>query len=91
VEKDISILKEKIFLVLGVMGSIVMMGAYLGAKYENRFSVKTLKLIIGFVLIVVATVIFHRPFQFLNCSSSNHILVAPFSFILISSAFILHV
>jgi uncharacterized membrane protein YfcA len=46
------------FLVLGVMGSTAMIGGYIGAKYTNRFSANTLKLLIGIVLIFVAVIMF---------------------------------
>jgi uncharacterized membrane protein YfcA len=36
------------------------LGAYIGASYTNRFSASSLKLIIGFVLIFVAIVMFLR-------------------------------
>ena len=52
------------FLILVVMGSTAMMGGYIGAKYTGRFSPKKLKLILGFVLIVVAI------FMFTNILSS---------------------
>lgn len=46
------------FLVLGVMGSGAMIGGYIGAKYTNRFSAKTLKLLIGIILSFVAVMMF---------------------------------
>ena len=46
------------FLVLGVMGSTAMIGGYIGAKYTNRFSPRTLKQLIGMVLIIVAVLMF---------------------------------
>jgi uncharacterized membrane protein YfcA len=46
------------FLVLGIMGSTAMIGGYVGAKYTNRFSADTLKLLIGIVLIFVAIIMF---------------------------------
>ena len=51
------------YLVLMVMGSAVMIGGYLGARYTNRFSDTSLKRIIGIVLIVVAITMFLRVFQ----------------------------
>ncbi|NOJ27415.1 MAG: hypothetical protein DA330_05330 [Nitrososphaera sp.] len=46
------------FLVLAIMGSTAMLGAYIGARYTDRFSANTLKLLIGFVLVFVAVVMF---------------------------------
>jgi uncharacterized membrane protein YfcA len=46
------------FFVLGVMGSTAMIGGYIGAKYTNRFSPRTLKQMIGIVLIIVAVIMF---------------------------------
>lgn len=40
-----------------------MIGGYLGARYTNRFGDKTLKRIIGIVLIVVAITMFVRAFE----------------------------
>jgi uncharacterized membrane protein YfcA len=51
------------YLVLSVMGPAAMIGGYLGAKYTNRFSDKSLKRIIGVVLIVVAITMFLRAFE----------------------------
>jgi uncharacterized protein len=48
------------YLVLMVMGPGAMLGAYLGARYTNRFSDSSLKFIIGLVLIVVAISMFGR-------------------------------
>jgi uncharacterized membrane protein YfcA len=48
------------FLVLGVMGLTAALGAYIGARYTNKFSASSLKLIIGFVLIIVSIVMFLR-------------------------------
>jgi uncharacterized protein len=48
------------FLILGIMGSTAAIGAYIGARCTNRFSANWLKLIIGFVLIFVAVVMFLR-------------------------------
>lgn len=48
------------FLVLGVMGLTAALGAYIGAKYTNRFSASSLKLIIACVLIFVAIVVLLR-------------------------------
>jgi len=46
------------FLVLGTMGSTAMIGGYIGARYTDRFSANTLKLLIGIVLVFVAVVMF---------------------------------
>jgi uncharacterized membrane protein YfcA len=46
------------FLVLGVMGSTAMIGGYIGARYTDRFSANTLKMLIGIVLIFVAAIMF---------------------------------
>ena len=51
------------YLVLAIMGSAAMVGGYLGARYTNRFSDKSLKRIIGIVLIVVAFTMFLRAFE----------------------------
>jgi uncharacterized membrane protein YfcA len=48
------------YLILMVMGPNAMIGAYLGARYTNRFSDSNLKLIIGIVLVVVAVFMFWR-------------------------------
>ncbi len=48
------------YLILMVMGPGAMLGAYLGARYTNRFSDSSLKFIIGLVLIVVAVSMFGR-------------------------------
>jgi uncharacterized membrane protein YfcA len=48
--------------VLIIMGSGAMIGGYLGARYTNRFSERSLKRIIGLVLIVVAATMFLRIF-----------------------------
>ncbi len=48
------------YLVLMVMGSNAMIGAYLGARYTNRFSDSNLKFLIGFVLVIVAISMFWR-------------------------------
>jgi uncharacterized membrane protein YfcA len=50
------------YFVLIVMGSSAMIGGYLGARYTNRFSERSLKRIIGLVLIVVAATMFLRIF-----------------------------
>ena len=52
------------FLILAVMGSTAMIGGYIGAKYTGRFSPEKLKLLLGFVLVVVAI------FMFANILSS---------------------
>jgi uncharacterized membrane protein YfcA len=46
------------YLVLMIMGSAVMIGGYLGARYTNRFGDRSLKRIIGIVLVVVAITMF---------------------------------
>lgn len=51
------------YFVLAGMGSAAMIGGYLGAKYTNRFSDRTLKRIIGIVLIVVAFTMFARALE----------------------------
>lgn len=51
------------YLVLTVMGSAAMVGGYLGARYTNRFSDRSLKRIIGIVLIVIAITMFLRAFE----------------------------
>lgn len=48
------------FAVLAIMGSMAALGAFVGARYTNRFSARSLKLIIGCVLIFVAIVMFVR-------------------------------
>jgi uncharacterized protein len=48
------------YIVILVMGPAAMLGGYLGARYTNRFSEKTLKHIIAIVLIVVAITMFLR-------------------------------
>jgi uncharacterized membrane protein YfcA len=50
------------YFVLIVMGSSAMIGGYLGARYTNRFSERSLKRIIGLVLIVVAATMLLRVF-----------------------------
>jgi hypothetical protein len=50
------------YFVLIIMGSSAMIGGYLGARYTNRFSERSLKRIIGLVLIVVAATMFLRIF-----------------------------
>jgi uncharacterized membrane protein YfcA len=52
------------YLILMVMGPNAMIGAYLGARYTNRFSDSNLKLIIGIVLVVVAVFMFWRVFGY---------------------------
>jgi uncharacterized membrane protein YfcA len=46
--------------VLAVMGATAMAGAFVGAKYAGRFDERTLKLLIGLVLVAVAAVMFWR-------------------------------
>jgi len=48
------------YIVLIIMGVGAMIGGYLGARYTNRFSERSLKRIIGLVLIVVAATMFLR-------------------------------
>jgi uncharacterized protein len=48
------------FLIMITMGPAAMLGGYMGAKYTNRFSEGSLKLIIGIVLIVVTGFIIWR-------------------------------
>jgi uncharacterized membrane protein YfcA len=50
------------YLVLFIMGGGAMLGGYLGARYTKRFGERTLKRIIGLVLIVVAATMFLRVF-----------------------------
>ena len=50
------------FLIIIIMGPAAMLGGYMGAKYTNRFSEGSLKLIIGIVLIVVTGFIIWRIF-----------------------------
>jgi uncharacterized protein len=51
------------YLVLTIMGAAAMIGGYVGARYTNRFSDRSLKRIIGIVLIVVAITMFLRAFE----------------------------
>ena len=46
------------YLVLVAMGPAAMAGGYIGARYTGRFSERTLRLLIGVVLAVVAAVMF---------------------------------
>jgi uncharacterized membrane protein YfcA len=50
------------YFILIIMGSSAMMGGYLGARYTNRFNERSLKHIIGLVLIVVAAAMFFRVY-----------------------------
>jgi uncharacterized protein len=50
------------FMIMITMGPAAMLGGYMGAKYTNRFSEGSLKLIIGIVLIVVTGFIIWRIF-----------------------------
>ena len=50
------------FLIMITMGPAAMLGGYMGAKYTNRFSEGSLKLIIGIVLIVVTGIMIWRIF-----------------------------
>jgi uncharacterized membrane protein YfcA len=54
------------YLVLVIMGSAAMIGGYLGARYTNRFSDRSLKRIIGIVLIIVAITMFLRAFELIK-------------------------
>jgi uncharacterized protein len=54
------------FLILITMGPAAMIGGYMGAKYTNRFSEGSLKLIIGIVLIVITGVIIWRMFYVIS-------------------------
>jgi len=54
------------YIILVVMGPGAMVGAYLGARYSNRFSDSSLKFLIGIVLIVVAISMFWRVFLCYN-------------------------
>jgi uncharacterized protein len=49
--------------VLIMMGSGAMVGGYLGARYTNRFSQRTLKRMIGLVLVAVAFAMFFQAFE----------------------------
>lgn len=51
------------YFVLIVMGSGAIIGGYLGARYTNRFSERSLKRLIGMVLVVVAVTMFLRVFE----------------------------
>jgi uncharacterized protein len=48
------------YIIVMVMGSGAMLGAYIGAKFTNRFNDTTLKFIIGLVLVIVAISMFWR-------------------------------
>jgi uncharacterized membrane protein YfcA len=50
------------YLVLAAMGPAAMAGGYIGARYTNRFNARTLKMLIGIVLILVAIMMFLRAF-----------------------------
>jgi len=50
------------YLTMGIMGSTAMVGAYLGARYTNRFSPERLKFLIAIVLVIVAIFMFFRIF-----------------------------
>ena len=51
------------YTVLIIMGSVAMIGGYLGARYTNRFSESSLKRLIGIVLVIVAITLFFRVFE----------------------------
>jgi uncharacterized membrane protein YfcA len=48
------------FVVLSVMGVAAMIGGFAGARYSQRFSDKTIKKILGIVLIAVGVTMFIR-------------------------------
>ena len=50
------------YLTLAIMGSTAMIGGYIGAKYTGMFKPERLKLLIGFVLIIVAIFMFTSIF-----------------------------
>jgi len=50
------------YLTLSIMGSTAMVGAYLGARYTNRFSTERLISLIAIVLVIVAIFMFSRVF-----------------------------
>jgi len=50
------------YLTLAVMGSTAMIGGYIGAKYTGIFRSERLKLLLGFVLIIVAIFMFTSIF-----------------------------
>jgi uncharacterized protein len=54
------------YLVLLIMGSAAMIGGYIGARYTNRFSDRSLKRIIGIVLIIVGITMFLRAFELIK-------------------------
>jgi uncharacterized membrane protein YfcA len=51
------------FMVLAAMGPAAMVGGYIGARYTNRFNARTLKMLIGIVLVLVAITMFLRAFM----------------------------
>ncbi len=53
-------------LILAAMGPAAMAGAFIGARYMNRFSARTLKMMIGLVLIPVAVVMFIKAISSVN-------------------------
>lgn len=52
------------YYILGVMGSAAIAGAYLGARFTNRFNARTLKLMIGITLVLVAAILIERAVAF---------------------------
>jgi uncharacterized membrane protein YfcA len=54
------------YLVLMIMDSTAMIGGYLGTRYTNRFNDRSLKRIIGMVLIIVAITMFLRVFELIK-------------------------
>jgi uncharacterized membrane protein YfcA len=54
------------YLVLVIMGSAAMVGGYTGATFTNRFSDRSLRRIIGIVLITVAIAMFWRVFDLIK-------------------------
>ncbi|HEY8140806.1 MAG TPA: sulfite exporter TauE/SafE family protein [Nitrososphaera sp.] len=53
-------------LILAAMGPAAMAGAFTGARYTNRFGARTLKLLIGLVLIPVAIAMFMKAISAVN-------------------------
>jgi uncharacterized membrane protein YfcA len=52
--------------ILSVMGPAAMAGAFIGARYTNRFSARTLRMLIGLVLIPVAVAMFMKAISTVN-------------------------
>ncbi len=53
-------------LILSVMGPAAMAGAFIGARYTNRFNARTLRMLIGLVLIPVAVAMFIKAISTVN-------------------------